>query len=138
MKGTYTVFVYRFIKFIKNNHGNSDLMKWRTRFQIRRLAESWMDLLPELDLNSPTIQAEVVLPRSLTTMHRLHLQQQLINIWVNHSHMKWNKLSMMRLVGFTDKRIVISSHSFSLLRMFPRLKTELGEVKQWMNTERVS
>ena len=31
---------------MKNNHGNGDLMKWMTRFQIdgRRLEESWLDL----------------------------------------------------------------------------------------------
>ena len=32
-------------------------MKWMTRIQIdaRRLAESWMDLLPDLDLMSPEV-----------------------------------------------------------------------------------
>ena len=37
---------YRFMRFMKNNHGNGDLMKWMTRFQIdgRRLEESWLDL----------------------------------------------------------------------------------------------
>ena len=66
MKGAQTVFIYRFMKFMKNNRGNGDLMKWMTRFQIdgRRLEEAWMDLLPELDLNSPAIQAEVLLRRN--------------------------------------------------------------------------
>ena len=66
VKGAQTVFHYRFMKFMKNNRGNRDLMKWMTRFQIdgRRLAESWMDLLPELDLNAPAIQAEVTLRRT--------------------------------------------------------------------------
>ena len=52
MKGAQTVFLYRFMRFMKNNRGNGDLMKWMTRFQVdgRRLEESWMDLLPELDL----------------------------------------------------------------------------------------
>ena len=38
-------------------------MKWMTRLQIegRRLAESWMDLLPDLDVDTPAIQAEVFL-----------------------------------------------------------------------------
>ena len=65
MKGAQAVCLYRFLKFMKNNLGNSDLMKWMTRFQIdgRRLAESWMDLLPDLDLMSPAIQAEVALRR---------------------------------------------------------------------------
>ena len=66
VKGAQTVFLYRFMKFMKNNRGNGDLMKWMTRFQIdgRRLAESWMDLLPDVDLNSPAVQAEVVRQRT--------------------------------------------------------------------------
>ena len=66
VKGAQTVFLYRFMEFMKNNRGNGDLMKWMTRFQIdgRRLAESWMDLLPELDLTSPVIQAEVARQRT--------------------------------------------------------------------------
>ena len=65
VKGAQTVFLYRFMRFMKNNRGNGDLMKWMTRFQIdgRRLEESWMDLLPDLDLMSPAIQAEVVVQR---------------------------------------------------------------------------
>ena len=61
VKGAQTVFLYRFMKFMKNNRGNGDLMKWMTRFQTdgRRLAEAWMDLLPELDQTTPVIQAEV-------------------------------------------------------------------------------
>ncbi len=41
VKGAQTVFLYRFMKFMKNNRGNGDFMKWMTRFQIdgRRLAE---------------------------------------------------------------------------------------------------
>ena len=41
-------------------------MKWMTRFQIdgRRLEGSWMDLCPELDLNSPAIVAEVAARRN--------------------------------------------------------------------------
>ena len=46
VKAAQTVFLYRM-----------DLTKWMTRFQIdgRRLAESWMDLLPDLDLMSPVV-----------------------------------------------------------------------------------
>ena len=64
VKGAQTVFLYRFMKFMKNNRGNGDLMK--TRFQIdgRRLAEAWMDLLPELDLTTPVIQSEVTRQRN--------------------------------------------------------------------------
>ena len=72
VKGAQAVFLYRFMRFMKNNRGNGDLMKWMTRFQIdgRRLEESWMDLCPELDLNSRPIQAEVAQRRPQ------HQQQQ--------------------------------------------------------------
>ena len=65
VKGAQTVFIYRFMKFMKNNRGNGDLMKWMTRFQIdgRRLEEAWMDLLQDLDLMSPAIQNEVLIQR---------------------------------------------------------------------------
>ena len=66
VKGAQTVFLYRFMRFMKNNRGNGDLMKWMTRFQIdgRRLEESWMDLCPELDLTTPAIVAEVTQRRN--------------------------------------------------------------------------
>ena len=66
VKGAQTVFLYRFMRFMKNNRGNGDLMKWMTRFQIdgRRLEESWMDLCQELDLTSPAIVAEVTARRN--------------------------------------------------------------------------
>ena len=69
VKGAQTVFLYRFMKFMKNNRGNGGLMKWMTRFQIdgRRLAEAWMDLLPELDLTTPVVQAEVLRQRNAHT-----------------------------------------------------------------------
>ena len=61
MKGAQTVFLYRFMRFMKNNRGNGDLMKRTTKFQIdgRRLEESRTDFCPELDLTSPAITAEV-------------------------------------------------------------------------------
>ena len=66
VKGAQTVFLFRFLRFIKNNRRNGDLVKWMTRCQIdkRRLEESWMGRCPELDLNSPAIQAEVVARRN--------------------------------------------------------------------------
>ena len=66
VKGAQTVFLYRFMRFMKNNRGNAELMKWMTRFQTdgRRLEESWMDLCPELDLTSPAIVAEVTARRN--------------------------------------------------------------------------
>ena len=66
VKGAQTVFLYRFMRFMKNNRGNAELMKWMTRFQIdgKRLEEAWMDLCPELDLTSPAIVAEVTARRN--------------------------------------------------------------------------
>ena len=63
VKGAQTVFLYRFMRFMKNNRGN---VKCMTRFQIdgRRLEESWMDLCPELDLTSPATVAEVAARRN--------------------------------------------------------------------------
>ena len=65
VKGSQTICLYICMKFMKNTPGNGDLMKWMTRFQIdgRRLAESRMDLLPDLDLMSPVVQAEVTIQR---------------------------------------------------------------------------
>lgn len=42
-------------------------------------------------------------------MHELRSQEQMINMWLNHGQIKWNKLSMMRLLGFTDKHILTYS-----------------------------
>ena len=82
VKGAQTVFLYRFMKFMKNNRGNGDLMKWMTRFQIdrRRLAEAWMDLLPELDLTTPVIQAEV------TRQRNAHNQAQALQAAADDQH----------------------------------------------------
>ena len=109
VKGAQTVFLYRFMKFMKNNRGNGDLMKWMTRFQIdgRRLAESWMVLLPDLDLNSPVVQAEVVRQRSAHNNAQAAMlaadDQHMVEPWTD----EWNRQSMMRLLGFTSKHIVI-------------------------------
>ena len=50
IKGAQTVFLYRFMQFMKYHRGTMDLQKWMTRFQLtgNRLIESWMDLLPDL------------------------------------------------------------------------------------------
>ena len=40
VKGAQTVFIYGFMKFMKNNRGNGDLMKWMTRFQIKHVPVS--------------------------------------------------------------------------------------------------
>ena len=42
-----------------------DLHKWMTRFQLtgNRLIEPWMDLLPDLETNSPEVIAYIARPR---------------------------------------------------------------------------
>ena len=87
VKGAQTVFIYRFLTFMKNNRGNGDLMKWMTRFQIdgRRLAESWMDLLPNLDLMSPVVQAEVAIQKQAHNANQAAMlaanDQHLVEPW---------------------------------------------------------
>ena len=87
-KRTLKPHFYIFMRFMKNNRGNGDLMKWMTRFQIdgRRFEEAWMDLCPELDLNSPPIQAEVAARRLQ------HQQQQNALLAANDAHVvvPWN------------------------------------------------
>ena len=88
VKGAQIVFLYRFMRFMKNNRGNAELMKWMTRFQIdgRRLEESWMDLCPELDLTSPAIVAEVTARRNAhnNAQAALHAADN------NHVIVPWN------------------------------------------------
>ena len=66
MKGAQTVFLDRFMRFMKNNRGNGRLDEMDDKIPDygRRLEESWMDLCPELDLNSPAIVAEVAARRN--------------------------------------------------------------------------
>ena len=49
------MFLYRFMQFMKHNRGTMDLQRWMTRFQLtgNRLIESWMHLLPDLEITSP-------------------------------------------------------------------------------------
>ena len=88
-KGAQTVFLYRFMRFMKNNRGNGDLMKWMARFQIdgRRLEESWMDLCPELDFASPAIVAEVAARRAA----RQNAQAALLAANDAHVVVPWNE-----------------------------------------------
>ena len=64
IKGAQTVLLYRFMQFMKHNRGTMDLQRWMTRFQLTasRLIESWMDLIPDLDLTPPGAQPHVVVP----------------------------------------------------------------------------
>ena len=134
---------------MKNSRGNSDLMKWMTRFQIdgRRLLESWMDLWPELDLTTPAIQQEVNLRRQ---QHNAIQAALFCSEWSTcNGQMKWRKLSMMRLPGFTNQHIVIYSHSLktwlhwylSLQLIYHRIRDKAWQaswhtgIERWTNTE---
>ena len=56
-----TVFLFRFMQFMKFNRGAMGLQKWMTRFQIigNRLIESWMDLTPDREITNPDVQAYI-------------------------------------------------------------------------------
>ena len=116
VKGAQTVFLYRFMRFMKNNRGNGDLMKWMTRFQIdgRRLEESWMDLCPDLDLTSPPIVAEVQARRAA------HQNAQAALLAANDAHVvvPWND-DMQQAVY--DEAIRLHKQA---IRSFSRSKTK--------------
>jgi hypothetical protein len=54
IKGVQTVFLYRFMQFMKHNRDTVDLQRRMTRFQLTgdRFIESWMGVLPDLDITS--------------------------------------------------------------------------------------
>ena len=66
IKGAQTVFLYRFMQFMKHSRGTMDLQRWMTRFQLtaNRLIESWMDLIPDLDLTAPDVIAAIAQRRT--------------------------------------------------------------------------
>ena len=66
IKDAQTVFLYRFMQFMKHNRGTMDLQRWMTRFQLtaNRLIESWMDLIPDLDIQAPEVIAAIVQRRT--------------------------------------------------------------------------
>ena len=78
IKGAQTVFLYRFMQFMKHNRGTMDLQRWMTRFQLNanRLTESWMDLIPDLDLTAADVIAAIAQRR---TAHE-EQQQNLVGI----------------------------------------------------------
>ena len=78
IKGAQTVFLYRFMQFMKHNRGIMDLQRWMTRFRLtaNRLIESWMDLIPDLDLAAPDVIAAISQRR---TAHE-EQQQNLVGI----------------------------------------------------------
>ena len=112
VKGAQTVFLYRFMRFMKNNRGNGDLVKWMTSFQSdgRRLEESWMDLCPELDLTSPPIVAEVQARRAA------HQQAQAALQAANDAHVvvPWND-DMQQAVYYSVSFVLVSRYKIEIV-----------------------
>ena len=109
IKGAQTVFLYRFMQFMKHNRGTIDLQRWMTRFQLtaNRLIESWMDLIPDLDLTAPDVIAAIAQRR---TAHE-EQQQNLVGIAQitpgaqSHVVVPWNdEMSRQVLVQLNNAR----------------------------------
>ena len=86
IKGAQTVFLYRFMQFMKHNRGTMDLQRWMTRFQLtaNRLIESWMDLIPDLDIQAPEViatmpNAEQLMKNNSRICQDLQPQLQVLN-----------------------------------------------------------
>eukprot|EP00435_Cladocopium_sp_Y103_P019129 s520_g4.t1 len=76
IKGAQTVFLYRFMQLMQYNRGSVDLQRWMTRFQItgNRLIESWMDLLPDMDITNPEAVAYVAARRTVHDAQQANLE----------------------------------------------------------------
>ena len=60
VKGAANVFLYRFQQFMNLRHGNGDMLRWITRFQlsVQRMQEAWNDTyLPITDPNNAKVRA---------------------------------------------------------------------------------
>ena len=83
-----------------------DLQRWMTRFQLtaNRLIESWMDLIPDLDIQSPEVIAAILQRR---TAHD-EQQQNLVGIAAAtpgaqpHVVVPWTDLSALIFVSLAD------------------------------------
>ena len=62
IKGAHTVFLYRFMQFMKQNRGTIDLQRRMTRSHLlaNRLIESWMDLILHLPIKDQTVITTIV------------------------------------------------------------------------------
>ena len=82
----------------------------------KRFAESWMDLLPELDLIAPAIQAEVTLRRQQHNAQQAAMQvaddQRVIEPWTDAME---QVIYDEAIFGFTSQRMVVYFHSFKTL-----------------------
>ena len=85
IKGAQTVFLHRFMQFMKHNRGTMDLQRWMTRFQLtaERLIESWMDLVSDSDLNNPEVIAAIAQRRVAHDEQQQNLagMQQLFQVY---------------------------------------------------------
>ena len=61
VKGKEHVFLWRFLLFFRCYRGNQDMTRWIGRFIItrKRVADAWMDLIPDYNINEPTYRADV-------------------------------------------------------------------------------
>ena len=68
VKGSVNVFLYGFQLFMNLRRGSSDLMKWMSRFKLKRLDEAWGDTLTPT--NDPAHDEMRLCTQSLTGEER--------------------------------------------------------------------
>ncbi len=61
VKGTQSIFLWRFFQLVRTHRGNTDFVKWIGRFTVaqKRLVDSWMDLMPESNKQDPKYLADI-------------------------------------------------------------------------------
>ena len=62
VKGTQSVFLWRFFQFIRFYRGNQDILRWIGRLTVvrKRLQDSWMDLLAPTNEQDPVFQQDLI------------------------------------------------------------------------------
>ena len=63
VKGTTSVFLWRFIQLTRFHRGPNDMLRWLGRVSVlrKRTQDAWMDLRTPIEVNDPAFQAEVQL-----------------------------------------------------------------------------
>ena len=58
VKGSQSVFLWRFFQLFKAHRGQQDFLRWIGRISVlrKRLAEAWMDLIDPVDQTNPDFQ----------------------------------------------------------------------------------
>jgi len=59
VKGSQSVFLWRFFQLFKAHRGQQDLLRWIGRMSVmkKRIQDAWMDLYKSSDANAPAYQA---------------------------------------------------------------------------------